>query len=342
MKQIKTLTEEQKSRLQEWTNKWIDIGLSTERADFDKFEIAARQIYIIAGLRHDVPIIRVPSPIVGAFASSLAAQVIEILIKTKDGSAVYSAVDSAVASAVRSAVDSAVYSAVDSAVRSAVGSAFRIKFWHHWMCGQLWSNWAAYTTFFTDVCGWTPNKDIMHRINVYKETVESACYWWPNKDFIMVCDRPIKINRNLQGQLHCVDGKSIEWIDGWGLYSLNGITMEEWQVMTPAEQIDPLKVINEINVERRRELIRKIGIERFIVKIGAKVLDKNGDYELLQLLRSPFEQFPEAKFLKMKNPSVPGVWHVEGVHPSVKTVEQAINWRAYGETSKSWKPISLT
>lgn len=120
--------------------------------------------------------------------------------------------------------------------------------------------------------------------------------------------------------------------------------MEEWQVMTAAEKIDPLKVINEKNVERRRELIRKIGIERFIVKIGAKVLDKKGDYELLELLRSPFENFAHAKFLKMKNPSIAGVWHVEGIHPSVETVQQAINFRAGLEIkdAKGWHPTSLT
>src|SRR3990167_8361511 len=118
-KKITSLTESQKARFSEWSEKWINIGLSTDRADFEKFEKAARRCYVFAGLRNDVPVIRVSSPMVGALAAPIAAQFIEIMKKNP----VNSAVDSAVGSAVDSAVYSAVYSAVDSAVDSAVNSA---------------------------------------------------------------------------------------------------------------------------------------------------------------------------------------------------------------------------
>ena len=49
---------------------------------------------------------------------------------------------------------------------------------------------------------------------------------WCNKDFVMVCARPMKINKN-NNQLHSITEKSILYPDGWGLYSFNGITISE-------------------------------------------------------------------------------------------------------------------
>lgn len=46
--------------------------------------------------------------------------------------------------------------------------------------------------------------------------------------------------------------------------------------------------------------------------------------------------------LKMQNPSVTGVWHLEYVGDEVKTCRQAHNWRMYNNIKKEWNPIVLT
>ena len=142
MKKITKLTKEQETRFGEWRDRWISIGLCTDRADWLRFEKAARECYSIINLNPDVPIIHVSSPMVGAFAAPIAALIINITRELKKlewtkafrdqkavgsavGSEVGSAVESAVGLAVRSAVGSAVDSAVGSAVDSAVGSAVR-------------------------------------------------------------------------------------------------------------------------------------------------------------------------------------------------------------------------
>ena len=139
--------------------------------------------------------------------------------------------------------------------------------------------------------------------------------------------------------MHKDGGLALAYRDGWGIHALNGVRMEPWMVETHAEDIDPKKVLSVENVEQRRELIRKIGVERFIQAAEAKVLDKKGDYELLNVELSP--TIRNARYLKMLNPSV-GVWHVEGVHPSCETVSHAINWRASGDVEKEWAPSVLT
>jgi hypothetical protein len=105
---------------------------------------------------------------------------------------------------------------------------------------------------------------------------------------------------------------------------LNGVQMQPEQVLTPAGKIAPETVLAESNADRRRELIRKVGIERMLAKIPHQTLDKRGDYELLDICLS--EQVSHARYLKMLNPSV-GAWHVEGVDPECKTITEALNWR---------------
>lgn len=94
--------------------------------------------------------------------------------------------------------------------------------------------------------------------------------------------------------------------------------------MTPEEKMDPSEILNEKNVDIRRELIRKIGIERFMQVAKTRTLHARGNYELLALDLSP--EMKGCKFLKMLNPSI-GIWHVEGVPNTCNTVEEALEAR---------------
>jgi hypothetical protein len=77
-------------------------------------------------------------------------------------------------------------------------------------------------------------------------------------------------------------------------------------------------VRTETNVEIRREIVRKIGIEKICKDLHAKKIDNKDNYELLLLDNRPY--------LKMLNPSI-GVYHIEGVPLECKTVEDALNSR---------------
>lgn len=114
--------------------------------------------------------------------------------------------------------------------------------------------------------------------------------------------------------------------------------MKEKDVMTPAEKIDPKEILKRENVDERRELIRKVGIERMLSVLKNKELDKKGDYCLLSVELS--ETIKDARYLKMKNPSI-GIWHLEGVARECNTVQDALNWRA-GDIKTKWEPSTLT
>jgi len=195
--------------------------------------------------------------------------------------------------------------------------------------------------------GWTAFYDCMERIGV-KYDDEFGFKSWKNfitkagvfatvlcENVAFVCIRPCVVNRNKDGNLHNEKGLAIAWRDGYGEYFLNGVAVEEELVMTPAEKIDPKILLKEKNAEVRREIVRKIGIERICQKLDAKVVDKQGDYELLML---DIGDNRRRAYLKMKNPSI-GIYHVEGVHPGCDTVDKALNFRNSGIGTK---PIVLT
>lgn len=132
---------------------------------------------------------------------------------------------------------------------------------------------------------------------------------------------------------------ALAYPDGWGIYALNGVRMKPEHVLTPAEKLVPSEILAETNVEIRRELIRKVGIERMMNVMPHKSLDVRGNYSLLSVKLS--DEIEDARFLKMLNPSV-GCWHMEGVAPECATVQQALNWRASGKRDEEWQPEVLT
>jgi len=142
--------------------------------------------------------------------------------------------------------------------------------------------------------------------------------------------RILTLKYNPNYQLHCEDGPALvatiqvkgeEEVREW--YFLNGVEVTKGIVLTPAEELDPYILIKTANAEVRREIVRKIGIERVCKALDAKVIDRKGDYELLLLDLGDGRRRP---YLKMRNPSL-GVYHIEGVHPDCSTVVEALRWR---------------
>ena len=177
---------------------------------------------------------------------------------------------------------------------------------------------SGYFSFY-DFCKEVLKLDFLPAWETYKKTTDYEFqYCFP--EFCVICEKPIKMLFNPRGQLHNVSATALEYNSGWGLWMLNGVNVGEKIVMTPAEKLDPQMILKEQNAEVRRELVRKIGIERVCAKLGAKVVDTWNGYELLELDVAGRKY----TYLKMKNPSI-GTYHLEGVQ--AKTVREALEYR---------------
>jgi hypothetical protein len=163
-----------------------------------------------------------------------------------------------------------------------------------------------------------------------------------NNGVAYISERPVVIKKNERG-LHREDGMALEYKDGFGIYSLNGVVVEEEVVMTPAADLDLTKhLLKEVNAEKRREVFRKVGSEGVVQRLGGKRIDQftmqviSGDvaeifgigsvgyeYELYEVNLGNGNIHP---FLKMKNPSIDAE-HFEAVPKGTKTCKEAIAFR---------------
>jgi hypothetical protein len=112
---LTSLTAAQKAAMPGYAKEWIERGHRTGRlteAEWADWERGAKACYAYAGIPWPGVVVRVPSPLVGAFASPIAAYLIAAARQ-----------HGAVGGAVRDAVGGAVGDAVDDAVRDAVGDA---------------------------------------------------------------------------------------------------------------------------------------------------------------------------------------------------------------------------
>jgi hypothetical protein len=176
--------------------------------------------------------------------------------------------------------------------------------------------------------------------------------FWAFDDETIALPRPAMIVRDGDEQLHCESGPAVWWPNGEAYYFLNGVKVTREIVETPASELDPQMLLKETNAEVRRELLRKIGIERVCRDLHAAVIDTDDifipayhgpawdddvgaevihhteaqtlHYELLLLDLGDGRRRP---YLKMFNPSVEGLIHIEGVAPHITTVREALNWR---------------
>ena len=203
--------------------------------------------------------------------------------------------------------------------------------------GQHDVSWLAFYSFFSNECDLASAKPAMPLAKLS----EYCGWWWPFDELCILSERPSVLKINDRSQLHCDGGPSLLYPDGFSLFTLNGVCVPENIVMTPAEELDPKLIFSETNAEIRREILRKMGIDRFIQYCNPKVLDAKGDYELLEI--NDIERFPRMVYLKMINPSI-GTYHVEGVADHCKTVQEAINWRAGDsvDENENWEPSHLS
>ena len=187
--------------------------------------------------------------------------------------------------------------------------------------GQQDSYWVAYYLFCKEIGVKYTQKDSIS-LDLMADLCRSISWWYPRDGICFVCERPI-ICKLQNGVLHSTNGPAIAFKDGLTAWALNGVRVYKELVETPAEKLDPKILFTEKNAEVRREIVRKIGMERIVFKLGAKSLDKQGDYELLEFDLGDGRKRP---YLKMKNPSIE-VWHVEGVPRETKTVAEALRFR---------------
>ena len=340
---INKLTKEQESRFPEFVDKWKKIGLCTDRIDVNTAHLVSDFYYEKVIKAKKVPVIIMPSPLSVWYATCM------LINREQVWGQVREQVEAKVWEQVKEQVEDSVVDSVRAQVRAQVGEQVRAQVWEQvgeqveaqigdfirpWIDGHLWASLFSFYNFFEEVVG--IKYKVGEKYHWFKKTAEIGLFY-PLENFCVICDRPSKISIGRNG-LHCDLAPSVEYTDRFAVYSLNGIRMKMEYVMTPASEISIETILTEQNIDIRRELIRKVGLTKLIEK--GKIIEKENGYTLIDM--SPILISTDyAPYLLMQNPSLEETFHLEGVDPECRTIQEAINWRA-GNISIQWTPAMLS
>lgn len=303
---IDKLTAEQKSQLDVYSKKWIEIGLSTTRANREFAEKWCREAYKVVGMKMGKPV--------------------QKLVADSVWDSVWESVWESVASSVGDSVWESVGDSVRASVRVSVGDSLSDlkKEWDEcksW--GQHDAYWLGFYDYFRRVVGLHKDTEkLVPLTELAKETGWHIFY----KDVAILSEKPTEISRNERGQLHNFHGPAIKWTDGYQLYRFNGVRLDgeaEKYVNLSKDEITKEMFTKEKNADIRRELIRKVGNERLIDILDYKIIDSMDEYELISFDIGDGRVRP---FLKMKCATTSNI-HIEGVLPEIDTVKKALAYK---------------
>ncbi len=346
---ITKLTKEQEAKFQFYINKWLNIGLSTKNSSDEEIGKIINNVYENLLLKPKPEKIKIFDNPIDCWNTvrNTVWNTVRNTVENTVRNTVWNTVRNTVENTVRNTVWNTVWNTVRNTVRNTVENTVRNTVWntventvrntvrntventvrnfiYPYLDGHLMSSYFSFYDYFINENLIKLDKKTLINWEIYKETSKVE-FIYPFDDVCYVVKKPTQIilQNNI---LHNESGPSIKYDENFKIYSLNGIVVAQEIVETEAKDIDIIKwVLNEKNADVRREVVRKVGIERVLKELNAKVIDKSADgvYELV-LLHTHNTKRP---YLKMKNPSIENLIHIEGVPIECNTVEKALAWR---------------
>jgi hypothetical protein len=336
------LNGEQRAKIGEYVEKWRCIALSTEKTDKKTAEEGIRLAYRELGF--DQPeIVWADNPIelLQSFKSPLRTKSpekredpVREQIRGKLESLAWAAVCRKIHPLLREKIFKEIWEPINQSVTTITNVMERQDIsLRELEQGQLDAPWLAMYDYYHNVLGIQRAACLQGHMMVAK----SCGYYLPMRDICWMSKRLTAISVNDGGQLHCETKEALGYPQ-WKYYALNGIPMKAEYVLTPANEIKPTTILKEESADARAQLIRKAGMLK-LVNHG-KIIETGGYYKLIDMapLLAPTPnwrgEMAYMPYLLMLNPSIPELYHLEGVGEECHTIEQAHAFR-YKEVFKN-------
>ena len=296
MNRIEKLTAEQISRFPEFIDRWTRIGLCTDPANRPAAEEGVRLAYEIAGLSPPKKIVWCGSPLSQGLTRAIVFGLRDAEVKCGKE------VRDSVWDSVRDSVSASVF-------------------------GQHEADWLSFYDYFKQAAGLDEQTQ---RLAGLWKVAQSAGWWLPHQNICWISERHNVLHRNDRGQLHCEDGPALAYPDGFCIWSINGVRVDEQIVMRPETQCAS-HISGEQNAEVKRVRIERFGWTRYLREVKARVIEhvtnavSNTDESLMDC--------DGMRVLVCSCPSTARVYSLE-VPGDCPSVEQAQNYLSGGRSRR--------
>ena len=186
--------------------------------------------------------------------------------------------------------------------------------------GQHDAGFLSWADFF-DVVVKVPGTDVSNGLRL---VALSAGWWWAFNGAVVLTERPSSLKRDVRGRLHCEDGPSLLYPDGWGIWSWHGVRVPQDVVEHP-ETLTAERVLGEQNASVRRVMVERYGNDRLVEKATIIHQDDWG-----KLLRIPMPYDEPLLMVEVVNstPEPDGTWknYYLRVPPTMTKAREAVLW----------------
>ena len=152
-------------------------------------------------------------------------------------------------------------------------------------------------------------------------------WWWPYRQFCIVSERPSEVHTADGRHLHNDAGPAVRFRDGWCVWAIDGVVVDEQVVLHPETQ-SLRKIRGEPNTEVKRIRIERYGWDRYLAAVSAVLVDRRrNDIEATHetLLHTPDNE----RVLVCACPSTARVYALQVPH-NVETCGEAQTWLSGG------------
>jgi hypothetical protein len=262
---ITTASQEQWDRINSLKQEWIDN--TTKQYSFEEVREIVCKMYIDMGL--DPPVVLLaPSPLSMVLWSSVVSKISKKELCSQLSSQLSSQLDSKL----RSQLDSQISSQLNSQLHSQLSPDLKNEPYYTGYWWRAWSGWYA----GAEILGVKFQEE---KLRLFIEFNERASIWCTYDKLCVVSKNPTQIHW-YNKELHCENDMSVKYEDGWGIYSINGIGVNEQIVLRPESQS-----LSQINEEKSQE-VKNIRIDRLLN--SCRYISDGNYYNLFKVNNSYF------------------------------------------------------
>jgi len=219
-------------------------------------------------------------------------------------------------------LESAVVSSLSKSLR-----ALKVPYRPTPLRGQQQADWIERSLFDRDVLGIGCAPHFSNRLDWWADIARSCLWWWPYREICVISDRPAEIH-TLDGQhLHNDTGPAVRFRDGWSMWAIGGVVVDEQVVLHPDTQ-SVQQIRRERNAEVKRITIERLALDHYRIDGGAVTIDRRRNE--IEATRETLLRTPEGEtVLVCACPSTARI-HRLAVPSQIQTCEQAQAWLSGG------------